>query len=312
MFQLETRLDTITIDEESLRVSSFRRKGHDNIDWLDMNDGHPVFVIGVTDNKKRYRLVSSFEAEISSVTYREAHAEAVYSFTKGLLSGVVLTLSVNTGNNDDFVRFGAHVNNSVNKGIIDVQYPFLVFKYDTGADPCSETLILPHGYGSGRMIRHLNERINNTSHKLKPDSWTTWEMSPQNGDCDHYPGMQFAQFMAYYNNACGIFLATDDQNAGVKRFKALHRNPGMRLGISHIGDWDADRDLGYNILLRSFIGDWYDAADIYKSWSKSQSWFVPTKKRHDIPRWLIDSPAYIFVRPVGYLDAGDNSPVEAF
>ena len=312
MIQLETRLDRILIDEGSFRAVSFIRKGSEGIEWLDSRPDHPVFAIGAIDAKKRYRLITSFEAGTVSVKRREHGAEAEFRFGEGLLSGVIVTVDIRAGEDGDSVRFGLRVSNPEGKNIIDVQYPFLVFKYDTGAERDSETLILPHGYGSGRMARRLNERVGNTAHKLCPDSRSAWEMSPGNGDCDHYPGMQFAQFMAYYNSECGIVLSADDENAGVKRFKALHRRPGMRLGISHIGDWGEGRGLGYDVLLRSFAGDWHDAADIYRDWSEGRGWHVPVHERKDIPGWLLDSPAYIFVRLAGYLDEGDCGPVPAF
>ena len=312
MIRLETKLDTMLIDNKSLKVMSFHRKGNCDMEWLDAKEEHPVFVVGVADEKKRYRWVTSFDAEVSKVDSCANQANAEYTFTKGLLAGVTFSLNISVDEDDDCFRFGLSVAGVADKKIIDVHYPFLVFKYDTGAAPDSETLILPHGYGSGRRIRHLNERLLGGSHKLRPDGWATWEMSDVNNDCDHYPGMQYAQFMAYYNDVCGVYLASDDQNAGVKRFRAVHRSPGVRLGVSHIGDWDTDRDLGYQVLLRSFVGDWYDAADIYKNWSKKQSWFVPLNERDDIPNWAIDSPTYIFVRPLGYLDVGDMSHVEAF
>ena len=112
----------------------------------------------------------------------------------------------------------------------------------------------------------------------------------------------------------GLYLACDDTNANVKRFAALHREPGFRLGVAHVGDWprSGNRKLEYEVLLGSFSGDWYDAASLYRGWTSQQKWFKPLSQRTDIPAWLIDSPVYITLRPQAVLDAGPVFPVEEF
>ena len=63
-----------------------------------------------------------------------------------------------------------------------------------------------------------------------------------------------------------------------------------------------ERKLEYDVVLGSFAGDWYDAADFYRNWSLRQKWATPLSKRKDVPKWLLDSPVYITVRPQGYMD----------
>ena len=86
----------------------------------------------------------------------------------------------------------------------------------------------------------------------------------------------------------------------------------MRLGIAHVGDWPAhgERRLEYDVVLGSFQGDWYDAADLYRDWSLRQQWAAPWQCR-DVPRWLLDSPVYITVRLQGYMD-DERMTIEAF
>lgn len=51
------------------------------------------------------------------------------------------------------------------------------------------------------------------------------------------------------------------------------------------------RDLGYEVALGAFAGDWYDAADIYKGWYETQKdGRTPLHYREDVPEWLLDSP----------------------
>ncbi len=195
----------------------------------------------------------------------------------------------------------------------------MVCAYDLGGEPGSESLVLPKGYGSGLLMKDFagQEAIVSNSltfwkQKLLPDNWTTWLWEDLNQD--HYPGWQFAQFLAYYNDRCGFYLACDDHEGRIKRFKVLHREPGFRLGVSHVGDWtqNGKRTLEYDVLLGSFKGDWVDAADIYRSWSLEQHWGTPLHKRDDIPEWLQDLPVYITVRPQGILDEGPVDLVDEF
>ena len=67
-----------------------------------------------------------------------------------------------------------------------------------------------------------------------------------------YPGLTFAQFLTYYNDRAGIYMACNDNSGGIKLIKPVHnRVGGIRLGFAHVGDWPAngERDLGYDVVL---------------------------------------------------------------
>jgi hypothetical protein len=85
------------------------------------------------------------------------------------------------------------------------------------------------------------------------------------------------------------------------------------LGIAHVGDWqNGIADLGYNLALGSFKGDWYDATNLYREWSLHQNWANPLYKRDDVPEWLLESPPHIILRIQGELDDGPTEPNEEF
>jgi hypothetical protein len=61
------------------------------------------------------------------------------------------------------------------------------------------------------------------------------------------------------------------------------------------------------------MGDWYDAADLYRQWSLDRPWArLPLHKRTDIPAWILDSPAHVVFRIQGELDAGPAKPNSQF
>ena len=147
--------------------------------------------------------------------------------------------------------------------------------------------------------------------KLGPDHPPAWQL---NHPFVHYPGGQFAQFIAYHNDRRGLYLACEDPAGNVKLFRALHRAPGLRLGVAHIGDWPrrGRRMLEYDTVLGTFRGDWHAAAELYRDWSLKQKWAMPLHRRQDVPGWLLESPPYITIRPQGVVDAGPVFPVREF
>ena len=54
-----------------------------------------------------------------------------------------------------------------------------------------------------------------------------------------------------------------------------------------------ERQLEYEVVLGSFEGDWYAAAERYRQWSHRQPWAGrPLHRRRDVPGWLLDSPPH--------------------
>ena len=150
---------------------------------------------------------------------------------------------------------------------------------------------------------------------MEPDSPHAWQFRPENGDANHYPGLIHAQFLAYYNDRAGIYLASLDAEGRVKLIKPVHHEPGLRLGMAHWGDWpqNGERQLEYDAVITGFTGDWYAAAEIYREWSLQQQWAEkPLYERGDVPEWLLDSPPHIILRIQGELDLGPAEPNTEF
>ena len=310
---LETSDTLLELDAINLRLCSLRAKTAPDQEHIQFAEEHPAFEIGYYDEKKRYRLLSSNTA--ARVTVKQTETGAYSSVFSGLDGkDLTVTCGVQVIPGDRFARFTISLENNCRLVIADVRYPFIVCPYKLGADG-TEAVVVPQGYGSGQLLTgDLEFGGNVLAQRLRPDSRFAWEFSPSEGPDSHYPGLMFAQFLAYYNLQSGIYMACDDTEANIKRFRVLHRNPGMRLGVSHVGDWPAQgtRTLGYSTMLATFQGDWYDAADIYRNWSMKQKWFIPLTEKPEAPAWLTDSPAYITIRPAGQLDFGQVETEEEF
>jgi hypothetical protein len=316
---LESQKDVLRFDCATLALVSLRAKHAPAQEFISPPASAPVFIIGYLDAQRQYRWLYSQQAGHVTVAQSDVAGRRTLTATYSELAGLDLqvTCQVSAAPDDPFTRWRIGLRNNAGLAVVDVQYPFIVCPFNLQGQPGSEAIVLPHGYGSGHLIQNPGQAIpagGAWRQKLAPDSWREWEFCSRTGDANHYPGMQFAQFLAYYNDRAGLYLACQDAQANVKRFAALQHGPGLRLGVAHVGDWPAqgERALEYDTVTRSFEGDWYTATDIYRDWSKEQEWFVPLTRRQDIPAWLLDSPVYITMRPQGVLDAGPVSSVDAF
>ena len=105
---------------------------------------------------------------------------------------------------------------------------------------------------------------------------------------DTYPGPLSCQVMAYYDKIAGLYLATHDAQGGVKRFNCA-MGVDLELSITHLlsGLPGESVTLPYDVVAGVFTGDWYDAAEIYRSWSRKQAWCARTLlERADTPEWV--------------------------
>lgn len=107
----------------------------------------------------------------------------------------------------------------------------------------------------------------------------------------NYPGGQSMQFMLYYHDQAGLYLATHDADMHVKSFHVGPLDEGEtfpRLWIGHHPSEvpGSDAEFAYDTMIGVFHGDWYDGADIYKAWARQQWWCAQRLAERDIAGWV--------------------------
>ena len=301
MYTLETLGEALGFDAGTGQLVSFRSRAAKDQEFIAAAKEHPVFIIDWLDENRECRQLTSAQASEVKVTCDGDGAGKTLTATFRRIAdlGLHVTFQVKARRTEKFSRWSLTLTNDAGIEVVDVQFPFVVCAYELGGAAGSETVVLPHGYGSGRLIRHpgsVNSAGGTSVPSRLPDDSGVWELI--RGD-DHYPGMHFAQFLAFHNDRSGIYLACEDTDGRVKQFKVLDRAPGLRLGVAHFGDWPKHgrRRLEYEVVLGSFNGDWYDAGEIYRTWSLQQKWATPLHRRKDVPAWLLDSPVYVTIHP---------------
>jgi hypothetical protein len=303
LLAISSQTETLRFDRRTGRLLSFRSRAAPDQELLASTPQHPALVLQYLDRRGAYQQLTSFDAQGIRIARRLCQGTTTLSLRFERLAGLDLDVSaeIRASRREPGTRWKLAIRNQAGLTIVDLQFPFLVVRSDLGG-----SILWPHY--AGQLLE------NPKPESLAPDTPAAWQFRPENGSSFHYPGYVFAQFMAFYTRQAGLFLACEDAAAHVKLIRPVYRDPGIRLGLAHVGDWPrrGSRTLDYDVVLRAFSGDWYDAADLYRSWTLQQPWATPLHRRTDVPAWLLDSPAYITVRPQGELDIGPVFPVKEF
>ena len=306
---LETLNDRLEFDKKTGRLISFRAKEVPDQELLETDDDDPVFIIQYLDEEKNFRQINSLQAKEISFEHKSFAEGEMLKFTFDNVADLDIRVmaDIYTSGKDRFSYWSISVTNNAGILITDVQFPFIVVPYKLDGESGAEVLLRPYHMGQLLMSPKPQE--------LENDSPRTWQFHTTSGNSNHYPGLTFAQFLAYYNDKIGVYISCQDPSGRVKLIKPVNYKNGIRLGIAHVGDWlkNGHSELGYRVVLGSFRGDWYDAADIYKDWSQKQEWAkARLHERTDIPDWLSESPPHIILRIQGELDDGPTEPNEEF
>ncbi|NUP98990.1 MAG: hypothetical protein HUU35_03935 [Armatimonadetes bacterium] len=108
------------------------------------------------------------------------------------------------------------------------------------------------------------------------------------------PGALAAQFACYYHPEGGLVAAALDPQGYPKGVAANRTDDGVELLWTRPCYATGSLDLGYDIGLATFRGDWREAADRYRAWAVAQPWCArPLAARDDLPGWLRAGPATV-------------------
>lgn len=118
-----------------------------------------------------------------------------------------------------------------------------------------------------------------------------------------YPGLLSMQFLALYGGeGPGLLVSTDDTQLRAKRFAVFgDGRDGLGLEVIHLVPVGADRKgsfaPGYDVIIRTFDGDWYTAAAHYRDWASKQWWVEQSRVRTgQTPDWVRDTGLWVWNR----------------
>ena len=118
-----------------------------------------------------------------------------------------------------------------------------------------------------------------------------------------YPGTLSMQFIAMYGgDGPGLLVSTDDTRLKAKRFAVLGDGAGgLGLEVIHLVPVGRDAlqrfEMDYDVLVRTFDGDWYTAAEHYRDWATKQWWVEQSRVRTgQTPDWVRDTGLWVWNR----------------
>lgn len=268
----------------------------------------PLFTIQYLDAQRRLHRISSDAAARCELRRSDLPAETLVDLAFHGLgnTGIDVRVRLRCPADDQCCYWSLALSHPSNDTITTLQFPIVVAPYHYGEGEQSALVVPSH---VGVVYQHPRPE------ELQPDTPDAWELLGPDPYFNHYPGTLFAQFLAYYTSRHGLYLAAYDTEGGVKLIKPVHHPHGLRLGIAHAVAWDApgEHQLGYEVALGMFAGDWYDAADLYRAWyEKSPLVGSRLVDRRDLPSWLMDSPLHVVLRVQGQIDEGPAAPNPEF
>ncbi len=214
-----------------------------------------------------------------------------------------VTCSVSLEQGSTLSKWRIAVQNHTDYGIRAIRFPIIIAPSFHGSYREQDYLLI--GEGSGRLIRGPFERHvprlapGGLGFRATGGQRETWAPQWQ------YPGQMAVQLQAYYTETVGLYVATYDGEGQVKHFGPMITEDGLDLSVEHNFDEcpGVDFELPYDTIVGAFHGDWYEAADLYKTWACRQSWCAKKiTERDDIPLWLKESRPYLAVITRGNYD----------
>ncbi|MFA5929663.1 MAG: DUF6259 domain-containing protein [Candidatus Micrarchaeia archaeon] len=195
--------------------------------------------------------------------------------------GIAANMAIYLNKSTSELSFTFDLRNNGPYIIQSAYYPVLLFSPMLGASADDDYFLLPHT--NGRLYRNI-DMLN-----------TTWSYQGT------YPGAISSQFMAFYDGNSGIYFQADDGNYHTKSIGMYRNNESGNNYASFLMGHQTDEAPGnnftlpYRVIVKPFSGDWYDAADIYKNWSRRQWWVQSAAGRTDIPPELLNKTMAIGV-----------------
>jgi hypothetical protein len=187
--------------------------------------------------------------------------------------GRIVTAEIVHASGHGGIEFRARVENqSGGAPVIAVRYPILTAPPKLGESSEDDVILLPALDGG-----IVEDPVKNFGGQRRSSHYT-------------YPGLASCQVVAFYDKTAGVYVAAHDPDGNGKLIGASRIAGGaFDLTISHLQPAQAAREIRiqYPVVIDSFIGDWYVAAEKYRAWSLRQSWsrerLADSRK---VPNWI--------------------------
>ena len=294
---INNRFYSIELSDADGRLISFKTEKQDFIKKSNITKALLEIKL-LNENGEGLYLSSNTARECKIISNEDTYTVSFTDIYDNLSANVFLRCP----KNEPFVYWSCEIKNSTGMIIEWIELPGNVFENTLKGQGGNSELFWP--FGEGCIVDDVTIREKNDW--LCYREWTY----QSNGYTGVFPGPISMQFMAYYNELGGVYLATHDTAGNMKTFEYHSHEGGLCLEIRHYANGcDTDYKMEYEIVTGVFEGDWHDAAEIYRTWIETTD-ILPKKikDRNDLPTWYDKSPVVAIYPIRGRKDNGDMTP----
>jgi hypothetical protein len=302
----KNRFYTLKLNSRTGSIKSIDKNGR-NMIYTPDSEG-PLFSIRLRDasQKGKPHDINALEAKSCKIEVKDELITLSYSAFDSADLKVVVTVKVSK--DSPFMKWNLSVDNNTPYTLDHIDFPNVVVPND----------LIATG-GTGRIFWPAQEGCLIEDIRIREDSWAKFVPIeyPSMGWGGLYPSSVQMQYMAYYNDKGGLYLAAHDEQCNPKgieyrRYSAKGIKMDFRLLVPGAGK--GVYKMPYDMVMGVFDGDWYDASAIYRDWRESSRIAVPLKIKDNknLPKWYFESPVIITYPVRGHVDLGDMTPNELF
>jgi hypothetical protein len=282
----------LLISSEKGTIASFRSTFGVNRELLiPSHAALPLFKIEFLNDHSEFKTVTSSEAKEVSVSKSGNQDEQTVTIEYKEIGELPVDarVTIRCPAAETLTYWNLEVNNRTTSWIGHIQFPVIEVPFDNPTDKHYSHILW--SFADGALAGPVQPG-------MSLGGWGGTEFdTPDIWRYNNYPGeWTSTQLMAYYNDAGGLYVACDDAKGLPKFIDPIMELDGVVMGLGH---YPGSRGPGvsrlpYDVVLGTFHGDWYAAAEIYRNWASRQP-FCRTKlrQRTDTPKWLSDSPVGI-------------------
>lgn len=298
----ENEFYKLAINKDNGAIEAIEKNGK-NMIALD-NAKAALFEINFLDRNQDGKMikVNSNSAKVCEIKQSNGKISIAYSGFEGYDFTALVTVDVSK--DSPFMNWNIAIENNTSYLMDYIDFPNVVVPNDLVATGGDSRLFWPAQ--EGVVVEDMDVRETGLR-KYRPI-----EHPNMLGWIGLYPSSAQMQFMAYYAPKGSLYMATHDDAAhvkGIEYCKAGENGIKLEYHLFTEGAGKGTYTLPYDVVLGTFEGDWYDAADIYRDWSESSKIPRPAKlvDNKNLPDWYFDSPVVVTYPVRGEHDMDDGT-----
>lgn len=261
----------------------------------------PLFSVGLRDDAGELLVFSS---ESSLDCYAQKHSEGYCICFKDFPLDEMFVKIIISSDNSNLLRFGAEI--CCKLQLEWIEFPS-VSVLDTFKDKGGSSRIL-WPYNEGAVVDDISARERGWLCHREPEY-------PSLGCYAVYPGMISTPMMAVISDLGGLYIGHHDKESNTTAVDFYRTEDGVRLQMRlYPGIKGGNYKTDFDTVLGVFDGDWYEAAEIYRSWFEKNlpDNFKKIEDNPALPDWYKESPVVLTYCVRGHFDTDSMEPNALF